>query len=593
MNTSTLSLTIQLPKFEGPLALLLYLIRKEEMDIFDIEIHRITAQYLEFIRLMKELDLEVAGEFIAMASTLIQIKSRMLLPQYNEQGEIVESEDPRKELVQRLLEYQKYQEAGKMLYDRPILGRDVWARGTREKFEERILEEIELEENALYSLITSYRKMYRAAAKRVHKVAAKAQSIASRILEIKDRLLVGIRVAMSTLIDPAAKPGEDKRRAVLITFLSALELAKMGLVRLFQSDTYQEIHIEATKVIEASSVSSVEEYESLHNEDGNAAASLEPLRVDMVPEDAPEQLAFDTNSPETNVPTDGDGDFVLREEGDEESLDTEFAADEIASDDEILAAELALDGVVLDEAPVAVAPTELINPNLDALELPATPVEMPAEVTESESSESSPAGEAFAVSETEAAESMLAVEETEPEIAAHVTSEEAFAVSESEVATQTLSEETVEAPVVVIDPADLGTENFVTNPATATETELLATAEENSQDVVESEIAEDLTTLEAEEPLSVALIASEQEVTTQEAASDEAPAGASTREPSQFAGASVFDPELQAAANEYDSDSAVRTAGESIASNESAPVEGEQPEELTDTENEGSRDVEV
>jgi segregation and condensation protein A len=108
-----MSISVQLPKFEGPLALLLYLIRKEEMDIMDIKIHEITGQYLEYIKLMKELDLEVAGEFVAMASTLIHIKSRMLLPQYDENGEIVANEDPRKELVQKLLEYQKYQEAAK------------------------------------------------------------------------------------------------------------------------------------------------------------------------------------------------------------------------------------------------------------------------------------------------------------------------------------------------------------------------------------------------------------------------------------------------------------------------------------------------
>ena len=104
-------LLIQLERFEGPMGLLLHLIRKEEMDIFDIKINEITTQYLEYIKLMKELDLEVAGEFVAMAATLIHIKSRMLLPQYDENGEVVENADPRKELVQRLLEYQKFQEA--------------------------------------------------------------------------------------------------------------------------------------------------------------------------------------------------------------------------------------------------------------------------------------------------------------------------------------------------------------------------------------------------------------------------------------------------------------------------------------------------
>src|SRR5688572_8792136 len=103
-----MSLNIQLNTFEGPMSLLLYLIKKEEMDIYDIPINKITKQYLEYIQIMKELNLEVAGEFIAMAATLIYIKSRMLVPQYDENGEEVK-EDPRQELVQKLLEYQKFQ----------------------------------------------------------------------------------------------------------------------------------------------------------------------------------------------------------------------------------------------------------------------------------------------------------------------------------------------------------------------------------------------------------------------------------------------------------------------------------------------------
>src|SRR5690606_23946220 len=120
----------------------------------------------EYIKMMKEFDIEVAGEFIAMAATLIQIKSRMLLPQYDENGEIVEQEDPRKELVQKLLEYQKYQEAAKLLYDRPLVGRDLWLRGSRERLEPKS-EEIEIEESGLFSLISAYRRMVRAATKRI------------------------------------------------------------------------------------------------------------------------------------------------------------------------------------------------------------------------------------------------------------------------------------------------------------------------------------------------------------------------------------------------------------------------------------------
>ncbi len=253
-----MSINVQLPKFEGPLGLLLYLIRKEEMDIMDIKIHDITKQYFEYIKLMRELDLEVAGEFVAMASTLIQIKSRILLPQYNENGEVVESEDPRKELVQKLLEYQKYQEAAKLLYERPLVGRDVWLRGTRETLEPNA-DEIVLEENALFSLISSYRKVSRAIKKKVHQVAAKAQSIASRVMELKDRLIVGHRITLMELITDT----QERARQALITFLSLLELAKMGYVGLYQTETYGDIWIDSKKTIESDVLSRVEEYDSM------------------------------------------------------------------------------------------------------------------------------------------------------------------------------------------------------------------------------------------------------------------------------------------------------------------------------------------
>lgn len=257
-----MSLNIQLPKFEGPLGLLLYLIRKEEMDIMDIKIHEITKQYLDYIKLMKELDLEVAGEFIAMASTLIHIKSRMLLPQYDDNGEVVEAEDPRKELVQKLLEYQKYQEAAKNLYDRPLLGRDTWARGERQSLQPKE-DEIILEENALFSLISTYRKVLRSVKNKVHQVTAKAQSISSRILEIRDRLIMGHKVTMMELVTDL----ENKSREVLITFLSLLELGKMGFVSLYQTEVYADIWIEARKPIEGDVLSRVEEYDSMHAED--------------------------------------------------------------------------------------------------------------------------------------------------------------------------------------------------------------------------------------------------------------------------------------------------------------------------------------
>lgn len=322
-----MSITVQLPKFEGPLGLLLYLIRKEEMDIMDIKIHEITKQYFDYIKLMKELDLEVAGEFVAMAATLIQIKSRMLLPQYDDNGEIVEaSEDPRKELVQKLLEYQKYQEASKMLYERPLVGRDVWLRGTRETLEPKE-DEIVLEENALFSLIATYRKMLRAVKKKVHQVTAKAQSISSRVLEIKDRLIVGRRTTLMELVTAT----EERARQALITFLSLLELGKMGFVRLYQSETYGEIWIDTQKPVEQDVLARVEEYDSMRADDVAAQLMEDAQKIDLNDE------LLDTKA--VTVSEDDVQIEQLDFLEDSEEGGVVISEDDIASDDEILAME--------------------------------------------------------------------------------------------------------------------------------------------------------------------------------------------------------------------------------------------------------------
>lgn len=323
-----MSINVQLPKFEGPLGLLLYLIRKEEMDIMDIKIHEITSQYLDYIKLMKELDLEVAGEFIAMASTLIHIKSRMLLPQYNEQGEAVDVEDPRKELVQKLLEYQKYQEAAKLLYDRPLVGRDLWLRGIRESLQPQE-EEIVLEENALFSLISTYRKVLRSIKKKVHQVTQKTQSISSRILEIKDRLIIGRKITLMELVTTI----ENRSRQVLITFLSLLELGKMELVSLYQTETYSDIWVEAKKDISGEELSRVEEYDSI-DADEIANKMMERARKDA---------AAETEVNEEFVLTDAEDSGQLSLSANEDNdLASDF--DEVANDEEILAAEAELDG---------------------------------------------------------------------------------------------------------------------------------------------------------------------------------------------------------------------------------------------------------
>ncbi len=333
-----MSYRVHLQKFEGPLPLLLYLIRKDEMDIFDINIFEITTQYMEYIRLMKELDLEMAGDFVAMAATLLQIKSRMLLPNYSEDGEVIENEDPRKELVQMLLEYQKFQAAGKNLLKRYLLGRDVFGRGATYRAEDQMGAVVIEADNALFALIGAYRRSIKKMKRAVHQVKAKTLSIANRIMQIKDRLIVGRRVLLADIVAGDAKDAEPKdfRTQLLITFLSILELGRLGFVSLFQTEVFADLHIEAKKEISSFGMDRIQEFDAAENV-GLSEKLFERERIvvdftsdDRAPEEvaAPHQAAFSI-----------EGERSLFEESQEESGD----AREAATDEEILNAEIELD----------------------------------------------------------------------------------------------------------------------------------------------------------------------------------------------------------------------------------------------------------
>ena len=317
---------VQLQQFEGPLDLLLYLIRKEEMDIFNINIVDITKQYFEYIKLMKEFDIEVAGDFIAMASTLIHIKSKMLLPQYDENGEVIEQEDPRKELVQKLLEYEKFKEAAKSLYERPLLNRDVWARGVREKIEVAD-DEIELEENALFSLIGSYRKAMKALHKKIHKVSVKLQSISSRILEMRYLLKPGTSIRMTDLFSNNITEKIERSRHALITFLSLLELGKLGFVSLYQTEVYGDIHVQGKKEIEGDVLSRVEEYGNLDAEQISQNLFAKAAAVEA--QEIEEELAEAEESAQLSLMD------TTNQSNDPEALMAEIAAFDMATDAEI------------------------------------------------------------------------------------------------------------------------------------------------------------------------------------------------------------------------------------------------------------------
>ncbi|WP_298271242.1 segregation/condensation protein A [Geobacter sp.] len=246
--------TVRLEVFEGPLDLLLHLIRKNEVDIYDIPLSIITREYLEYVKLMKELNLEIAGEFLVMASTLIQIKSKMLLPAIaDEEGGEEEEEDPRAELVRRLLEYQTYKEAAATLAAGEMLGRDTYAR----KFAATELDEIQPEEEPveveMFELIEAFRKILdRVSEESFHEVGAESITIAERINDILSRL----EGKESMLFDDLF-PETFNRDYLVATFLAVLELCKLKMIKVVQANRYGSIWI-APAVVEEGTVESPE-----------------------------------------------------------------------------------------------------------------------------------------------------------------------------------------------------------------------------------------------------------------------------------------------------------------------------------------------
>src|SRR5512139_719973 len=229
--------TFRLEGFEGPLDLLLHLIQKNELDIFNIPIALVTEQSLEYLQLMKVLNLDVAGEYLLMASTLLHIKSKMLLPKSSEEEE-GEEEDPRAELVRRLLEYQKYKNAALEMEKRPLLDRDVFIRLIPEQPEEEPGEE-KIEVN-LFELLEAFRKVLgRVKSETVHEVILEHMSVESKIEEILALLGKENRsMAFHRLF-----PEQASRKVVVVTLLAILELVKMKRIRIFQLAAFETIRI--------------------------------------------------------------------------------------------------------------------------------------------------------------------------------------------------------------------------------------------------------------------------------------------------------------------------------------------------------------
>jgi len=229
--------TVRLEMFEGPLDLLLHLINKNELDITNIPIALITEQYLEYLKLMRVPNLDVAGEYLLMASTLLHIKSKMLLPMSSEEEEEA-GEDPRAELVRRLLEYQRYKEAAFELERRPMLDRDVFIRSTPVGAEEP--PEEERVEVSLFELLEAFRQILeRAKPEAFHEVILERLTVEEKLQEI----LLLLQREKRSMAFHLLFPEQASRRVIVVTFLAILELVKMKRIRIFQVALFETIRL--------------------------------------------------------------------------------------------------------------------------------------------------------------------------------------------------------------------------------------------------------------------------------------------------------------------------------------------------------------
>ena len=230
---------IHLPVFDGPLDLLLYLIRKDKIDIHDIPIAPITRQYMEYLDLMQQLNLDIAGEFMVMAATLIHIKSKMLVPVDPTEAALDENqEDPRDALVQRLLEFQRYKEAAGVLHDKREVRAATWTRpdSVIPTFDDAGEEMLEA---GLFDLISAFKELLdRRKTLLSHEVEAEGKTIELRMQELLGILKEGESLEFLELFATLETKSE-----MIVTFLALLELIRMKLVKVYQRGIFGAIRV--------------------------------------------------------------------------------------------------------------------------------------------------------------------------------------------------------------------------------------------------------------------------------------------------------------------------------------------------------------
>jgi len=239
-------LKITLPLYEGPLDLLLDMIRKQKIDIYDIPIATVTGQYLEYLHLMQEMNVDLASEFLLMAAQLIYIKSRTLLPP-DPDGMDEEAEDPRAELVRRLLEYEKFKNAAQMLYQKELVEKVSWNNAGEVPFEDSELEpQVTV---GLYDLLLAFREVIkRAEVRPMMQLDREEFSIEQMMGYLFDRIVSSKHVVTLTEILPAI----NSKRALIVAFLALLELTRLKAIFLRQDKPLGEISARANPDYELS-----------------------------------------------------------------------------------------------------------------------------------------------------------------------------------------------------------------------------------------------------------------------------------------------------------------------------------------------------
>jgi segregation and condensation protein A len=233
------ALEVFLEAFEGPLDLLLYLIRRQNLEVLDIPIAEITRQYMQYIELMHDLQLELAGEYMVMAATLAEIKSRMLLPRAHAAGDVVD-EDPRAELVRRLQEYERFKQAAASLDELPRLERDHWHATAPlvDRKVVRLLPQITLQE-----MLAAFKDVVvRAELFAHHRIERERLSVRARMTDIVAALERASFVEFVQLFRP-----EEGRMGVTVTFVAILELVREGLIELVQAEPFAPLHVRAAE----------------------------------------------------------------------------------------------------------------------------------------------------------------------------------------------------------------------------------------------------------------------------------------------------------------------------------------------------------